>query len=447
MLDQSFSTENFRKIFDYENRKGVFLEGRYFDSLADITHQIKHQHSLIKGLKNESSLLSDQECFEKKESLNLQMEGLKKQKEKILTEHLEVLSEKVQDRSFQFSLKNGRVNSKTVYKAHHDPASYFALKQIQYNLRKLFKVKQSNRYQIICQLRELLSDKIPKFVIRTDIKSCYESIPSKKLLGFLNKGTLLSFHSKVLIKKLISEYKLLSSGDLGLPRGIGVSAYLAEIYLRELDYKIKKIPNILYYARYVDDIVVIFKKIPNENFDDQLNLIRKSFSELELTANEDKTCDFEVDGSKNHQFEYLGYKLMFGNGNVQIALANKKVQKYKAQIDLAFKLYEKQRLVNEIRARRLLEKRVKFLTGNTNLVNNKKHVRTGIYFSNSLITTSQPLKTLDTHLSQKTRLIEHERLKRRLESFSFVKGFDEKTFHTFSIQDLTLITEGWNSVS
>lgn len=36
MLDQSFSAENFRKIFDIENRKGVYLEGEFY---ADIDEQ------------------------------------------------------------------------------------------------------------------------------------------------------------------------------------------------------------------------------------------------------------------------------------------------------------------------------------------------------------------------------------------------------------------------
>ena len=41
MLNQSFSAENFRRILDLENRKGVYLEGRFFKHLNKITEKIK----------------------------------------------------------------------------------------------------------------------------------------------------------------------------------------------------------------------------------------------------------------------------------------------------------------------------------------------------------------------------------------------------------------------
>ena len=53
MLNQSFSAENFRRIFDLENRKGVFLEGKYFPQLKDITEKIKDCNKNIKREKKE----------------------------------------------------------------------------------------------------------------------------------------------------------------------------------------------------------------------------------------------------------------------------------------------------------------------------------------------------------------------------------------------------------
>jgi hypothetical protein len=41
MVDQSFSVENFRKIFDYENRKRINLAGKYFPSIKKISEELK----------------------------------------------------------------------------------------------------------------------------------------------------------------------------------------------------------------------------------------------------------------------------------------------------------------------------------------------------------------------------------------------------------------------
>ena len=41
MLDQSFSTKNFRKIFDLENRKGNYLEGVFFPGVKAYSQKIQ----------------------------------------------------------------------------------------------------------------------------------------------------------------------------------------------------------------------------------------------------------------------------------------------------------------------------------------------------------------------------------------------------------------------
>ena len=51
MLDQSFSAENFRKIFDIENRKGVYLEGEFYADIDEINKKIKELNSGIRTLK------------------------------------------------------------------------------------------------------------------------------------------------------------------------------------------------------------------------------------------------------------------------------------------------------------------------------------------------------------------------------------------------------------
>ena len=51
MLNQLFTAENFRRILDYENRKGVYLEGKFFPEAHDITEELKEYADKIRKLK------------------------------------------------------------------------------------------------------------------------------------------------------------------------------------------------------------------------------------------------------------------------------------------------------------------------------------------------------------------------------------------------------------
>jgi hypothetical protein len=62
------------------------------------------------------------------------------------------------------------------------------MKQLQYNVFRTFKVKQANRYQIVKQVKVLLQDKFPKFIIRTDIRSFYENVPQYELLKLIENN-------------------------------------------------------------------------------------------------------------------------------------------------------------------------------------------------------------------------------------------------------------------
>ena len=95
----------------------------------------------------------------------------------------------------------------------------------------------------------------------------------------------------------------------------------------------------------------------------------------------------------------------------------------------------------------LLEKRIRFLTGNTRLVNNKKNVVSGIFFSNSLLSSYQDLKDLDAHLGKAVSGMSSGRLKRRLPKNSFEHGFKVRKYHKYSAQDLSRIVEVWKHVS
>ena len=160
-------------------------------------------------------------------------------------------------------------HGKTIWTMDSEPAFFFAIKQLQYNILKTFKVKQSSRFDIVKQLRVLLEDGFPKYVIRIDVKGFYESIPQGILFKRIEENQLLNFQSKKLLKQCIYCYEnmkdlMIYKEHHGVPRGIGVSAYLFKLYMREIDSRLKSIKDLVYFGRYVDDIVLVF--IPESEF-------------------------------------------------------------------------------------------------------------------------------------------------------------------------------------
>ena len=447
MFDQSFSAKNFRKIFDYENRKGVYLEGRFFPELEPLTNELKNQTTKIREFfKNKHIEIKKGTYEEKKLELYDKRLELKKTKETRLMECLENVSIQVNKKSFSVGLQqNIEIRGKNVYSAGKLPEAYFALKQVQYNIRRLYKVRQSNRHHIVCQLRELLSDKMPKFIIRTDISEFYESIPRSKLLKKLEQDSLLTLTSKKIIKRILRAYEEQSGKNSGLPRGIGLSAYLSELFMRQFDEAIRSYPGVLYYARYVDDIFIMFIPRPNQGVIGLLQNLAKLIKDNDLKRNREKTTILEIDGRTLHSIDYLGYTFDLGKGCVDLSFTQSKESKYKERISLAFDTYSKMHDRNDKLARKFLVKRIKFLTGNTRLVNNKKNVVVGIYFSNSLLTSSSHLENLDLFLKNKISSISSESLKSRLLGYSFVDGFKTRRFHRFSPTELKQIVQVWKN--
>lgn len=446
MLDQSFSAENFRKILDYENRKGVYLEGEYFQDIEKITEEIKKCNTEVRDKKNKISA-EEFDIFRKE--TNEKKDKLKEKKEEQLSIELQKISDIVVNDKFRIKLtKDDEITDKPVYKIENKPEYFFALKQIQYNFRKLYKVKQANRFAIVSQLKGLLQDNFPKYVIRTDIQEVYESIPHDILLQKLNEENLLTFYSKKILFQILNEYKRLSGSNKGLPRGVGVSAYLAELYMRDIDNHIKSIPTVSYYARYVDDIIIIFTPLSTKDSRDYLVKIDEIIeTKYALTRNKTKTKSFDlVDNPTASNLEYLGYQIQFGNGSIKLKLTANKLARYKHRIDLIIAAYLNYAKINEKKARKILVKRLKFLTGNTRLLNNKKNILVGVFYSNNLLTESSDFKGLDSYLTHKIQSqITLPHLQTRLAKYKFEDGFLSRRFSAFTTNELSDILEIWNT--
>jgi hypothetical protein len=291
----------------------------------------------------------------------------------------------------------------------------------------------------------MLASTFPFELVRTDISSFYESIDRKRLVEKLDSDQLLSPASKKYIKQVLNSYGVISGAQTGIPRGVGISAYLAELYLKPVDKAIRAIPGLVLYCRFVDDIVAVFARPPaGKDLGSFKDLIIAIFGDNKLTHNAVKTSEFKLVDTDPKKFEYLGYRFRLLNpGLLEISPSAAKVVKYRARMNAAFADYWREKPVNPKGAFRKLVGRVKFLTGNTRLSNSKSCAVTGIYFNNSIVTNLSSFVLLDKRL--KTRIAELKRtsLQKQLKKLKFTTGFEQRRYHNFSTKELQMIVRAW----
>jgi len=377
--------------------------------------------------------------------LNEEKLKLKSKKEALLSKELEKICAGIATGNLKVNLESVAIpGGKPAYAVQNTAKAYFITKQVQSNLRRLYKVKQNSRYGIISQLKRILEDPFPKYVIRTDIENFYESIPRDSLLRKIDQDALLALPSRRVIRQILSDYQSLSQSSKGIPRGIGISAYLSELFIRKFDETVRAHEELIFYSRFVDDIVAIFSPRPNSSVTQLLSFLQSQASALGLNLSIAKTTEHDVRKPHNTSLEYLGYKITFGNDPIQIGLTAKRITKYKNRIIKSFNAYHKRAKFDEQKARRLLLKRVAFLTGNTRLLNNKANIMIGVFFENSLITRVEELEEADKELNAQTNTIISASLRNLLSEFSFKQGFSERRFKEFTPLELAEIVGLWS---
>lgn len=423
------------------------MAARFFPSVVHLTKRVRACTARIQRLHAQKAKFTKDQYSTQRAVLRRLRERLRTKKETAIEDGLNEISRSVVNGKHKISLQlSGAPGGKPVYKIDESAASFFAVKQVQRNISRLYKVKQGNRNDIVCQVRDGLRDKFPKKVVTTDFKDFYESIPRDRLLKKIDRDQLLAPTSRKIIKQIFQEYKMLTGSVLGIPRGVGVSAYLAELFAREFDRRIKMNEDIVYYARYVDDTFIIFAPDPDRaQSTNYLKWIEEIAKEMNVSLNPKKTAETNMLAPASKVFEYLGYKFTAAGGGVSIRMSQKKKLRYKKRLLDSFKDYEKKSHYNEKKARKLLVKRLRFLAGNTRLLNSKRNALVGVYYSNRHLSVLSDLKGLDAQLKYLSARITKLSLKNKLSKISFESGFKDITFSRFSIGDLSEIVQVWKN--
>lgn len=449
MLDQMFTAENFRRIFDTENRKGLDVAGLYFPGLGPMTDAVRDKVAEIRKWRKDKAAMSTAAFEAGEATLKSQLAELKREKSAAIDLEMETLSAAVAMPGFRLDLtQKVGPEGKPVYCIDGSAETFFVLKQLQQNIYRIYKVKQSNRHDLASRVRDTVGTGFPFEVVRTDVSSFYESVDREKLYNKLDQDQLLSSSSKRFIRQIFASYDALSGSPKGIPRGVGISAYLAELFLRPVDRAIGGLPGIVMYCRYVDDIVAVFARPPAAGaLGSYKDLILTILSENELSHNAAKTAEFDLgDGSGAKQLEYLGYSFTATLRTLEIAPSDAKIAKLEQRLKAAFLEYRRDVPTRQRQAFREIVGRVKFLTGNTRLRNSKSSATTGIYYNSPLVTDLRKYATLDALLKKEILAVKRPRLRSALLKYKFQSGFSERRFHNFSSRELQTIVRVWRHV-
>jgi hypothetical protein len=317
---------------------------------------------------------------------------------------------------------------------------------------------------IVSNLRHFLAEGVPYRVYRLDIRSFYESVPQKELATAFMDLNPLSVQSKQQLTNVLEQFAAI--GGTGVPRGMAVSAVLCDLLMKGFDAVVMRKSNVYFYARYVDDIVII----TNDSEDPKSFLsglegelpgdlkFNSSKCRTEVCAEKAKASDIP---SSKFSFDYLGYEFSVSDPpkggaldkyrRVRVDLARGKVDKIKTRVLKAFRAYKATGDVT------LFMQRVRFLTSNFSLteLDSGKTKLAGIYYGYPQLTPdARGLRELDKYLRRLVLAPTGRSLsaagatmtnkeKRALLSLTFSRGHAKRIFTRFTPSQIGAIQECW----
>lgn len=317
------------------------------------------------------------------------------------------------------------------------------LRKLHDNIKAIYKVQQADRNNIVRQMKILLNENVDMWVVRLDVRHFYESINREKLITKLVEDARLSYPSITLLQSLFKD-PVVASGA-GLPRGLGVSAAMSELYMKYFDLSIRRVEGVYYYARFVDDIIVFCSS--ERSRDLVWEEAKSGLCDLGLSLNEEKSYTWSLN-SQGVELIYLGYSFKKRGGVVDISIADKKIKVIKTRLTKSFVRFAQDRNFN------LLKLRIKFLTGNFTLYQSDTllPIKVGIFFNYKLATNIECLDELDKcyqrllhcragKLGSRIALTKTEL--KDLEKYSFRFGYTNHVNHHFTNDQMVVITNCW----
>ena len=237
-------------------------------------------------------------------------------------------------------LRPNNLAGRTIYQVN-DLACDLALRKAAQNILRITSSKQGSRIEIVRRLKLLCEEGMPFTVAKMDIEKFYASVDQDFLSSQLRKRLMTAPSTRFVASSLLTQCKISSVN--GLPPGLAISAELSEFYMQDFDQRIRQSLNAHYFARYVDDIVVILPELDNPNS------LKTQIEEalppgLKLNFSKSKIYAFKNAKMKTptveHIFNYLGFKFSVFHTDkskrisrrVELDIAQSKVRKNKTRV-------------------------------------------------------------------------------------------------------------------
>lgn len=317
------------------------------------------------------------------------------------------------------------------------------LRKIQKNIKTIYTVHQTDRNTIVKQMKTLLSENLEMWVVRLDVRHFYESINRNSIFNKLVEDARLSYSTLVLLQALFNNPVVALS--TGVPRGLGISAVLSELYMKYFDLSVRRVKGVYYYARYVDDVIVFCSSLNSSNLTKET--AQAELLNLGLVLNEEKSYIWKPNNNLNY-LVYLGYAFIKRENLLEVSISEKKIKNIKTRLTKSFIRFVRDRKFGH------LKMRIKFLTGNFSLyrADTLLPIKAGIYFNYKLATNVSDLDNLDSYYQRLlhcrkgklgSRLTLSKNELKDLEKYSFRFGYEHHVNHYFSNKQMETITKCW----
>ncbi|OGO78346.1 MAG: hypothetical protein A2Y23_12215, partial [Clostridiales bacterium GWB2_37_7] len=280
----------------------------------------------------------------------------------ILETQLDTLYDKMINRNYDFQSKIAEmiIHQKKKYRkvlmVENKSIEEITLRYLKKRVDRVFNVKYPDRAKIMRNCFALFQaiHKLSDFVIfRFDFKDFFQSVDSREIFDTYLRYSGLYRFEKDIFEDIIDLY---DKCDPGIP----TSNALTEIVARDFDMILKSNLGelgLIYYARYVDDGIMIFNRYVSE--DKLTEIIRTSISQVfkksKVKLNKDKTKYINKSSLQDYDFTFLGYSFRVENASgstiFRYGISDDKVLKYRNRLLAIIRDYKKTNHIELFRQR------------------------------------------------------------------------------------------------
>jgi hypothetical protein len=334
------------------------------------------------------------------------------------------------------------------------------LRKIATNLSSITRTGPSERSRLVKVLLLFLKQEIQFRLYRFDVHRFFDSLSVEESLAHVADSTV-SRKTVELLAAVLHEH--VGAGRPGIPTGLTISAALAEVMMDPFDRYVKSLPEVFYFGRFVDDIVVI-----TSGAEDASEFERGLSTALPVGTSfgAKKQCRIDApridhgNSTEIGRFDYLGYEFKIREERVKskeskrvvdVNISERPRKRLLTKTAKAFRAFASDGRFDE------LYLRICYLTSNYRLFDplvNRKRLA-GIYHNHPFLTChpGNSLQELDGALRQLIFDSPNRRAgagvhlnaqqQRMLAARSFLLGHMRRQYRSFSIRTLALIKRCW----